>query len=144
MRAIIPAMTGSAWFALDALSVQEVIGERPWVLVPFAAHRTPGVLSWRGRAVAVLDVSELLEGGEPLRAGSTRARTLVVLAATCTLAIPVDLVREVHEVSPNQVRPAGEGARHCAEEVSLLEGVMPVLDLAAIVESVLREEAVAS
>lgn len=144
MRAIIPAMTGSAWFALDALAVQEVIGERPWVVLPFAAHRTPGVLSWRGRAVAVLDLAELLPGGEPLRAGCTRPRTLVVEAATCTLAIPVDVVREVHEVGPHQIRPAGEGARHCTEEVSLLEGVMPVLDLASIVENVLLEETVVS
>jgi chemotaxis signal transduction protein len=142
MRAIIPAMTGSAWFALDALAVQEVIGERPWVLVPFAASRTPGVLSWRGRAVAVLDVGDLLSGGAPLSVGGTRPRTLVVEAATCTVAIPVDLVREVHEVGPHQVRAASEGARHFTEEVSLLEGVMPVLDLASIVENVLREETV--
>jgi len=114
------------------------------VVLPFAAPRTPGVLSWRGRAVAVLDLGELLPGGEPLRAGTTRARTLVVEAATCTLAIPVDVVREVHEVGPHQLRPAGDGARHCTEEVSLLEGVMPVLDLASIVDSVLLEETVLS
>jgi chemotaxis signal transduction protein len=141
MRAIIPAMTGSAWFALDAVAVQEVIGERPWVLLPFAAHRTPGVLSWRGRAVTVLDVGDLLPGGEPLRAGSTRPRTLVAVAATCTLAIPVDAVREVHDVVPGDIRPAEGRTPHCTEEVSLLEGVMPVLDLASIIEDVLRETA---
>jgi chemotaxis signal transduction protein len=141
---MIPAMIGSAWFAVDALAVQEVIGGRSWVPLPFAAPRTPGVLSWRGRAVTVLDVGDLFPGAEPLRAGLTRARTLVAEAATCTLAIPVDVVREVHDIGPHQIAPAGHGAHHCTEEVSLLEGVMPVLDLRSIVEELLHEEPVAS
>ncbi len=144
MRAIIPAMIGSAWFALDAMAVQEVIGERSWVLLPFAPPRTPGVLSWRGRAVAVLDLGDLLDGGESIRTRSVLPRTLVVEAATCTLAIPVDRVHEVHEVGPHQFRPAEGGARHATEEVSLLEGILPVLDLATIVENLLHDETAAS
>ena len=117
MRAIIPAMTGSAWFALDALAVQEASsGSARGSCCPSRRCERPACSPGGGRAVAVLDLARLLPGGEPLRAGFPRPRTLVVEAATCTLAIPVDVVREVHEVGPHQLRPAGEGARHCTEE----------------------------
>jgi chemotaxis signal transduction protein len=145
MRAIIPAMAGSAWFGLDALAVQEVLGERSWVRLPHASPCAPGVLAWRGRAVAVLDVSEFLRECEPLRVNVPRPRTLVVLAEACTFAIPVDSVRVVHEIGAPPPGPKEDGS---GEPANLSDGVdesaidaaaLPVLDLVAIVERVLRE-----
>jgi hypothetical protein len=52
-------------------------------------------------------------------------------------------VREVHDVAPSQLRAARSAGPHANEEVSLPDGVMPLLDLASIVESVLEQEAVA-
>jgi chemotaxis signal transduction protein len=141
MRAIIPAMAGSTWFVLDALAVQEVLGMRTWVPLAHASPETPGVLSWRGRAVAVLDVRPLLGAGELLAKGTTCARTLVVQGEGCTLAIPVDAVREVHEVNPSDVRPFEDAAEMIHDAVVVGEKTMPRIDLGAVLERLLREPA---
>jgi chemotaxis signal transduction protein len=137
MRAIIPALAGSTWFVLDALVVQEVLGSRSWVPLPHAPPETPGVLSWRGRAVAVLDVRAYLAGCEPLGAGATSPRTLVVLGEGCTLALPVEAVREVHEVKPSDIRPAGTVSAMIKEEVVVGGTTMPRIDLEAVLERLL-------
>jgi chemotaxis signal transduction protein len=141
MRAIIPAMAGSKWFVLDALAVQEVLGIRPWVPLPHASPETPGVLSWRGRAVAVLDVRKFLAGSEPLASGVTCARTLVVEGEGCTLAIPVDAVREVHEVKPSDLRPSGSATAMIKDEVVVGGTTMPRIDLGAVLELLLGARA---
>jgi chemotaxis signal transduction protein len=138
MRAIIPAMAGSTWFGLDALSVQEVMGARSWVPLPHAAPETPGVLAWRGRAVAVLDVGYFLAGSNPLDANSPSARILVVTAGACTVAIPVDAVREVHEVGDLGGDQAQDGSL-ASDEVVLGDQKMPMLDLKAMIARVLHE-----
>jgi len=141
MRAVIPAMAGSTWFVLDALAVQEVMGARAWVPLPHASPETPGVLAWRGRAVAVLDVGKFLDGCSPLRASAPCPRTLVVEAGDCTMAIPVDAVREVHEVGPLAVRSVAVGTGRTTDEVVLGERTMPLLDLGAVIARLLHEPA---
>jgi chemotaxis signal transduction protein len=137
MRAFIPAKSGAAWFALDALAVQEITGGRAWVPIPNASPEVPGVIPWRGRAIAVLDISTVVGGGEPLRPDTPRSRIVVVEAARCTLAIPVDLVREVHELTPAQVRvPHATRVAHSSSEIDLLGSTMPVLDLESLVARV--------
>jgi chemotaxis signal transduction protein len=133
MRAIIPALAGSKWFVLDALRVQEVMGMRAWIPLPQATPGTPGVLAWRGRAVSVLDVGRFLDGGTPLRSGSPCARTLVAEAGACTVAIPVDAVREVHEVGPLALRTSGSGADLETEEILVGDVTMPLLDLEKVI-----------
>jgi chemotaxis signal transduction protein len=144
MRAIIPALAGSTWFVLDALQVQEVMGMRPWVALPHASPATPGVLAWRGRAVSVLDVGRFLEGGTPLRAGGSSTRTLVAEAATCTVAIPVDAVREVHEVSALAVRPSSATSGIATDEVLLGDVAMPLVDLEKLIARLLHDQAEAT
>ena len=60
------------WIALLAESVQEVIGERAWVAIVGAPAELPGAVAWRGRAIALLDLGQLIAGGKPLGAGEGR------------------------------------------------------------------------
>src|SRR5215472_11977592 len=106
MRSFVPAKIDDSWVLLDALPVQEVLGTRRWVPVPHASSQIPGVLAWRGRAIAVFDLSTLLEGGSPLQPGALRPRTVIVESRSCALAMPVDMVHEVGEVTPTQIRPS--------------------------------------
>jgi len=139
MRSIVPFVIGSAAFALDALAVLEVAGERPWVPLPFAPRGAPGVASWRGRAIALVDVGALLSGGHSLAPGQVRARTVVARAAGCTVALPVDQVREVHDVAETLVGPAPPGALYASALVEAPGGPVTLLDFEALVEGVLRE-----
>ena len=141
MKAVIPARAGSRWIAFEALAVQEILGQRPWTTIPYAAPETPGVLVWRGRAVAVLDIGRLLGGPAPPRSGDSASRTIVAQSRSCTLAIPVDLVREVHEVWPSQLRETGYAVPYSREEVVLPEMTLPLVDLDSVVDGVLAGEA---
>ena len=138
-RSFIPARVGDVWLILEAERVQEVVGARPWVPVPHASRLLPGVLAWRGRAVAVFDLSVLVPGGEHLSLGQVRARTLIVETDGCLLAMPVDVVREVQEVDASRVQPAGEHAvSHSSVEVEIFGSVAPIVDLASLVAAALE------
>jgi chemotaxis signal transduction protein len=138
MRAILPALAKTSWFGLDALAVQEVLGARTWIALPHASLETPGVLAWRGRAVAVLDVGRLLDQGATL-SGSSCARALVIDAKECTLAIPVDGVREVHEVTTGAIRPSERAPRIAPFEVAIDSMFVPLLDLEQVIVRLLRD-----
>ena len=103
-HAILPVQVNEIWLAFDASYIQEVVGKRPWVPVPGASSRVPGIVGWRGRAVGVLDLGALLGLGGTLSPGEGRERTVVVQIGQATLAIPVDVVREVQEVSESALK----------------------------------------
>ena len=141
-RAFIPIKIGQLWLTLDAHVVQEIVGARAWVPVPHTSPLVPGVLAWRGRAVAVLDLSVLASAGEPLRPGVERARTLVVESKDCVLAMPVDLVREVQEVDSSRVQtPHVTSLPHSSLEVDVFGTLAPVLDVASLVTAILESGA---
>src|SRR5262252_6995799 len=100
MRHLLPLQIQSICVAIDARHVQEILGERPWVLLPGARSELPGVVSWRGRAVALFDFAAVTEGLARLDENAPRPRTVIVTVRSSALAIPVDAVREVREV-PN-------------------------------------------
>jgi purine-binding chemotaxis protein CheW len=138
MLSAIPAKIGPVWVALDALRVQEILGPRAWVPIPHASPYVPGVLEWRGRAIAVFDLFRLAGVADPLRSGTQRARTLVIEARGCALAIPVDAVHEVQPVAASALRRThATQLPHSSAEVDLLVGTAPVLDLDAVVDSLL-------
>jgi chemotaxis signal transduction protein len=140
MRGFIPAKIGSAWVALEAAYVHEILGARPWVPIPHASPNVPGVLAWRGRAIAVYDLARLVESGEPLRAGVERSRNLVVEARGCTLAMPLDAVHEVRELEGPQVRQSHvTRLRHSTTEIELFGAMAAVVDVPFLIESVLVE-----
>src|SRR5262245_38502889 len=103
---VVPAKLHDAWFVVPAAAVQEILGEQRWVPIVGAPPEMPGVVAWRGRAVAVVDLAAL-GGGETLAAGgAARRRTVIVTVEDTTLALPVEGVREVQEVPDDAVRPA--------------------------------------
>jgi chemotaxis signal transduction protein len=141
MRGFIPAKIGSAWLVVDAGCVHEILGARSWVPIPHASRNVPGVLAWRGRAIALVDLARLVEGGEALRPGVERPRTLVVEARGCTLAMPVDAVHEVQELDPSKVRQSHvTRVRHSTTEIDLFGAVAAVVDVSSMIEGVLATE----
>ena len=132
---VVPEQLHGVWFVVPANTVQEILGEQRWVPIAGAPAEMPGVISWRGRAVAVLDLGSL-SGGAPLAAGESRRRTIVVTVDEATLALPVEGVREVQEVPDEAVRPAQlTRLRHATTEVELDGVPMPLIDLADLVRT---------
>jgi chemotaxis signal transduction protein len=133
--ALLPVQVGEVWFAIEAAIVVEILGTRPWVPIPDAPALTPGVLPWRGRAVAALDLGAMTQACDRLStSGDARRRIVVVQIGDSSLAIPVDAVREVREVMRDQIKPAQTSSRPYAETEADLHGVlMPILDLASAV-----------
>jgi chemotaxis signal transduction protein len=128
--AIVPAKLHDAWFVVPATAVQEILGEQRWVPIVGAPPEMPGVIAWRGRAVAVVDFGPLGVGAA-MAAGESRRRTIVVSVDDTTLALPVEGVREVQEVPDDAVRPAQlTRLRHSTMEVELDGVPMPLIDLA--------------
>jgi chemotaxis signal transduction protein len=137
-RSFIPIKIGHLWLALEAHLVQEIVGARPWVPVPHSSALVPGVLAWRSRAVAVVDLSVLASAGEPLRPGVERPRTLVASSRDCMLAMPVDVVREVQDIEHSRIRaPHVTSLAHSVLEVDLFDTLAPVLDLGSVVAAIL-------
>jgi chemotaxis signal transduction protein len=137
MRHLLPLQVQSISIAIDAERVEEILGERAWVLLPGARPEIPGVVSWRGRAVGLLDLAAVTDGLLPLDENAPRARTVIVHAGASALAIPVDAVREVREVASDALTPPRiTSQRFSSEEVELDGVVMPVFDVAAFVQSV--------
>jgi chemotaxis signal transduction protein len=137
MRHLLPLQVQSISIAIDAERVEEILGERPWVLLPGARPEIPGVVSWRGRAVGLLDLAAVTDGLLPLDENAPRSRTVIVHAGASALAIPVDAVREVREVASDALMPPRiTSQKFSSEEVELDGVVMPVFDVAAFVQSV--------
>jgi chemotaxis signal transduction protein len=138
-RKVIPVKIGHLWVILDADVVQEIVGARAWVPVPQSSPLVPGVLAWRGRAVAVFDLSVLAHAGAPLRPGVERPRTLIVQSKGCVLAMPVDIVREVQEVDASLLRAAHvTSMQHSSLEADVFGAPAPVLDLGSVVSALLE------
>jgi chemotaxis signal transduction protein len=126
---VIPAKLHDVWFVVPASAVQEILGEQHWVPIAGAPAGMPGVIAWRGRAVALLDLGPL-SGNAALAAGQSRRRVVIVHVDDATLALPVEGVREVQEVPDEAVRPAHlTRFRHATMEVELDGVPMPLIDL---------------
>jgi chemotaxis signal transduction protein len=144
MRHLLPVQVQSVSIAIDADRVEEILGERPWVLLPGARPEIPGVVSWRGRAVGLFDFAAITDGLAPLDENTPRARTVIVQAGASALAIPVDAVREVREVSSDAFQaPRITSQKFSFAEVELDGVVMPVFDVAAFVQSIESADAAA-
>lgn len=134
-----PVQLASAWVALDATHVHEVLGPRPWVALPDAPPHVPGVIPWRGRAIAVLDLGSLLGVAPALQPGEIRPRLLVAQVGEAAFAIPAQTAREIHAVS--HVEEAHATKLRLAQGQVLVGGVvMPVVSLEVAYAAVARPE----
>ena len=141
MIAVMPVQLASIWVAVAAVHVQEVIGPRPWVALPGAPPYLPGVIPWRGRAIAVLDLGALLAVAPPLAAmdagREASPRTLIAQVDATVFAIPADHVREVHELEGVEANHATQ-VRLAHGQVEIAGQVMPVVDLGLALAAVLH------
>ena len=138
-RPLVPVQLQGVWIALDASCVEEILGEQPWVRIPGAPAQVPGVAGWRGRAVAVLDLGIVGGLGSFLKPGERRQRMVVVRSGDCTLAVPVDVVREVQDVPEERLSALKNTQLAFANSEVELHGVpMPVLDWTALIDAISR------
>jgi len=137
---VMPVQLSKVWVAIGAMHVQEVRGPLPWVALPGAPAHLPGVVPWRGRAIAVLDLGGLLGVAPPVQAGEPRPRTLIAQVDATAFAIPADTVREVHAVAEVQEGHATQ-VRLAHGQVVIGGQVMPVVDLAHAIAAITRPEA---
>lgn len=134
---VLPVRIGNVWLAVDTTHVEQALGQRDWLRLPAAPAGWPGVLPWQGRAVAVLDLA-LRMGLLPLQPGAQRRRTLIVRAADCLLAVPVDEIHEAQPISEPAVRPLHATRQAFAQsEIVLKDTVMPLLDPVSLVHDAL-------
>lgn len=135
VRHLLPLCVGGAWLVVDAREVVEIVGASPIVGIPGTPPGVPGVVAFRGRAVAVLDLGAVRGVAAPLAPGGSRARTVLVQRGASLLALPADAVREVLEVpaaeivDPEGDDPISEG------RVAVLGALAPIIDVARALPS---------
>jgi chemotaxis signal transduction protein len=132
--AVIPLKVHDTWMAIEASAVQEILGAQAWVPIPGAAAQLPGVVPWRGRAIAVLDIGLVTGVAEGLRSDEVRRRNIVADVEGAMLAIPVHAVREVRELAAETVgAPALTSQRYAARETIIDGRPVAIVDLHAVV-----------
>lgn len=95
-------------YALDGLSVREIIEYPQLTRVPMAAKCIHGVINLRGAVVPVIDLSLRFNQGS----SRIDKRSCIIIVEVAdeegaqVLGIIVDAVSEVLEVAPQQIRPA--------------------------------------
>ncbi|MBL8796069.1 MAG: chemotaxis protein CheW [Planctomycetia bacterium] len=112
------------WFGLSIAQVQEVLEPLPWTSVPGVPRYVHGLIGWRDRPVAVLDLNERL--GLPASRAGEAQRMLVVQAGTsgALLAFPVAAaLRLLRLPVPHRARP-----ELLSLEPSLVRGVVELMD----------------
>jgi chemotaxis signal transduction protein len=132
---IVPVRLNGMWVAVPAEAVQEVVGRRPWTAIPTAPPDIPGVLPWRGRAIALVDLGRVTGLGA-LSANETRARHVVLQLSGCTMALPVDAVREVQLVADEHLRAAEATQMRFSPSEIVLDGApIPLIDVSELVRA---------
>lgn len=136
-RDLLPLKLDEVWVAVEARYVREILGPRPWVPIPGASDKLPGVLAWKGRAVAVVDLGALTGYCAPLGLEGHRERTVMLEVGPVTFAVLANAVREVHTVSDQDVRTAHLARQKLGgQEVELFQVPVPILDLDSVVRAV--------
>ena len=138
--AVMPVQLSTVWVAVGAAHLQEVRGPLPWVALPGAPTYLPGVVPWRGRAIAVLDLGGLLGVAPPMQPGDPPPRMLIALIDGTAFAIPADTVREVYTAAVVEENHATQ-VRLAHGQVVIGGQVMPVVDLSRALAVVAHSEA---
>jgi len=127
--AVIPIRLGSTWVLVRAEYVSEFLPATQWLAVPGASPVVPGVLTWRGRAIPVVDLPRALSLGVlgPLDA---KPRIMVVRDAVGCVAIPVDGAREVLPLDDDLLRPQHVASTpYTSRELDTPDSVMPLVEV---------------
>lgn len=101
---VVPVRLGDHWILVRAKIVSEFLSSTPWLSVPGATPLLPGVMTWRGRAIPVLDLPRALQYSVG-SSSEARSRVMVVEHAVGAVAIPIDGAREVTTIADESIRP---------------------------------------
>lgn len=133
-KSYLPVQVQAVWLALEANGVQEILGPRPFIAIPGASRFVSGVTSWRGRAVAILDLGRVATGADGPGPRETRRRTVIVQMGKHALALPVDAVLEVVEVAESELRPPHATKLQLASaEIEIKGRLMPTIAAEALI-----------
>jgi purine-binding chemotaxis protein CheW len=110
MQQYLSFMLGGEMFALDLLSVREIIQYAGETAVPMMPPSVRGVINLRGAVVPVLDLSVRF-GREASQIGR-RSCIVIVEREAVVIGVLVDAVNTVLDICPNDIEPAPSfGAR---------------------------------
>ena len=88
---VMPLRSGERWLAIDASVIEEVVGGTRPAPLGVLARPAIGLVAWRGRSIAALDLGETPRS----RAAS---RLVIVRAGGAIVAIEADAVLEVRDL----------------------------------------------
>lgn len=133
---VVPICLGDKWVLVRAEVVSEFLPNTPWLPVPGSTPLIPGVTTWRGRAIPILDLLRALDLGAiaPLDA---RARIMVIECGLGAVAVPVDSAREVITLKDEELRPPHVSSTpYTTGEVDGKDSVLPLIEIAHILRDV--------
>lgn len=110
MQQYLSFMLGGEMFAMDLLSVREIIQYADETAVPMMPSCVRGVINLRGAVVPVVDLAVRF-GREPIQTGR-RSCIVIVEREGVVLGVLVDAVNTVLDICPGDIEPAPSfGAR---------------------------------
>lgn len=136
---VVPIRMGDNWILVRAEIVSEFLSSTPWLTVPGSSAVVPGVMTWRGRAVPVLDLPRALELGGGISPLNECQRVMILEHPLGVVAVPVDGASEVKTLVDEDVRqPHVTTMPYCVGEVDGAEGIMPIIDMDQILTTLGR------
>ncbi len=126
---VVPIQMGKHWVLIRAEIVSEFLSSTPWLSVPGSTPLLPGVMTWRGRAIPVLDLPRALNFGAISPLGEC-SRVMVIEHVTGAVAVPVDGAREVTSLAEDDIRlPHVSTTPYTAGEVAGPDAVLPLIEI---------------
>ncbi len=142
MRNLVLFRIHNVWFAVDAAVVEQILGQQPWTPIPTLPPQWPGVMAFRGKAVAVLDLLPAFPKTSVAREEERRHRTVIARVGDNTVAIPVHEVREVQSVEASQVVNSHASTHPLAHEEIIINAVVAaLLDLRSLILDAVKKAA---
>jgi len=101
------ALAGES-YGIPILKVREIQGQTVVTRIPQAPDYLTGVINLRGAIVPIVDLRVRFSLGDPPE--GTRPVTVIVEVLGRTLGMKVDMVSDVVDLNPEQLKPAPEWA----------------------------------
>ncbi len=133
---LVPVRLGDNWILVHAKIVLEFVSQISWLSVPGSSPLVPGVMTWKGRAIPVLDLPRALNLGS-INSLDDCSRTMVVEHSVGTVGIPVSGAREVRVYSDERIRPPHVSTLpYAMGEIDDADAVLPVIEIEQILTEV--------
>lgn len=117
-------MLGDQFYAVDALTVQELIRQQPMTRVPMAPQCVRGLINLRGQIVTAIDLRNRL-GSRPVGSDS-KPMNVVIRGDEGAVSLLVDQIGDVIEVDDSNFEEPPDTLR--ADERDLILGAYKLED----------------